>query len=83
MDYKFALISISNFVLKGNTYEELLQRFTEFSIDYNFRKLILYGKYDTISYSKEYTDEEFKKEIYKRCIELMIRDYGWTLYQKV
>jgi hypothetical protein len=67
---------------EGDTCSELVSQATTYSLDYDRRTLFLdaFGGEDSVSYSKEYSDEEFRAEAAKRVFEILIKN-GWRLYR--
>lgn len=67
-------------VSRGETRAELLLNTGIVQFDMDGRRALIKGVPDTVSFSRDFTDEEMLKEMGKRVLEVLTRDYSFTLY---
>ena len=80
----YLLLSKYNDVIaKANNKVQLLDNCNIVCFDTLNGQLLIYGKKDTIIYSNEFTAQEMKNEMITRALQLLTRDYGFTLFKKV
>ena len=65
----------------GDTLSEFMARVPCVAMDYQGRRLIMFGSPDTVTYHREYSEDEMKIEAYRRALSLLERR-GWVLYER-
>lgn len=80
---KYCLVKDGRAV-EGDRASELVSQITDYKLDYDKRTMFVgfLGRDDGMSYSREFSDEEFRAEAAKRLLRILIKDCGWRLYQE-
>lgn len=67
--------------VEGNTYHEIAMQIMPYRLDHETRSVFIKGiGKDTVTYSAEFSDEEFMREAATRVMTLILRS-GWRLYR--
>lgn len=60
----------------------LVNQIPEFSIDLEARRVVISGEPDTVTFHADlYNAEDLQREAAKRGLDVLVRDYGWTMYR--
>lgn len=77
---RLALINSSaDKIYLGSSHSELVNEIPSWTFNEDKRCLVLDGVTDTVSFSKDFTHEELRRELIQRLLKMM-KNRGWELY---